>query len=78
MLEDRIKRGIPVIDYVADSNTGFMTEIGRFYDGNGRSHSMPIRWHIPKNQYNLDQVFQIAEKLDVSYTHAMREGCPDY
>jgi len=55
VLEDRAKRGLPVIDHNVDSDTGFLVEIGRFYDGSG-SHSIPIRLHIPKKQYNLDRV----------------------
>lgn len=43
MLGDRTKRDLPVVDYVVDSNTGSMAEIGRLHDGNGRSHSVPIR-----------------------------------
>jgi hypothetical protein len=78
VLEDRTKRGLPVIDYSVDSINGFMAEIGRFYDGNGRSHSMPIRWHIPKDEYNLEQALQIAERLDIRYRNIMRETCPDY
>lgn len=77
-LEDRTNRGLPIIDYSIDFDMGFLAEIGRFYDANGRSHNMPIRWHIPKKQYTLDQVFQIAEKLDIRYKNIMQETCPDY
>lgn len=78
VLEDKTKRGLPVIEIKIDDTVGVMAENGRFYDGNGRGHVIPIRWYFPKNKYNLDQVSTFGDKLDSRYKAIMEETCPDY
>ena len=41
---DKTKRGLPVVENSIDENVGLLAEKGRFYDGNGRGHVVPIRW----------------------------------
>jgi hypothetical protein len=78
ILEDKTKRGLPVIENKIDDTYGVVAEKGRFYDGNGRGHVIPIRWYFPKNMYSLDQVCVFADKLDSRYKTIMEETCPDY
>jgi hypothetical protein len=78
VLEDRTKRGLPVIEISMDASLGLMTEKGRFYDANGRGHVMPIRWYFPKEGYALKQVCKFADKLDNRYKAIMGDTCPDY
>lgn len=78
VLEDKTKRGLPVVDNNIDEKVGVMAEKGRFYDGNGRGHVIPIRWHFPKDDYSLDQVCIFGDKLDKRYKEIMEDTCPDY
>ena len=78
VLEDRTKRGLPVIEISIDASIGLKTDRGRFYDANGRGHVMPIRWYFPKESYTLAQVCKLADKLDNRYKAVMEDTCPDY
>jgi hypothetical protein len=78
VLEDRTKRGLPVVENNIDESVGLMVEKGRFYDGNGRGHVVPIRWYFPKESYTLEQVCKFADTLDNRYRAIMEETCPDY
>lgn len=78
ILEDKTKWGLPVVENKIDDNLGVVAENGRFYDGNGRGHVIPIRWYFPKNQFSLDQVRLFGEKLDPRYKAIMDETCRDY
>ena len=40
---DKTKRGLPVVENSIDESVGLLAEKGRFYDGNGRGHVVPIR-----------------------------------
>jgi len=42
VVEDRTKRGLPVIEKSVDDNVGVTVEKGRIYDANGRGHVMMI------------------------------------
>jgi hypothetical protein len=77
-LEDRTKRGLPVVENNIDESVGLMAEKGRFYDGNGRGHVVPIRWYFPKENYTLEQVCKFGDTLDNRYKTIMEETCPDY
>jgi len=78
ILEDKTKRGLPVIENEIDDTHKVMADKGRFYDGNGRGHVIPIRWYFPKNISSLEQVRVFADKLDSRYKAIMEETCPDY
>ena len=78
VVEDKTKRGLPVIENTIDDNIGVMTEKGRFYDATGRGHVVPIRWYFPKEKYRLDQVYNFADKLENRYRVIMEDTCPDY
>ena len=78
VLEDKTKRGLPVIESTIDPSTGLLAERGRFYDSNGRGHVMPVRWYFPKEKYTLAQVCEFADKLDNHYRTIMEDTCPDY
>jgi len=78
VVEDKTKRGLPVVENNIDDNIGVMTEKGRFYDANGRGHVVPIRWYFPKENYTLEQVCKFADSLDSRYRAIMEDTCPDY
>lgn len=78
MVEDKTKRGLPVVESSIDDNVGLMAEKGRFYDGNGRGHVVPIRWSFPKENYTIEQVLKFADTLDNRYRAIMEDTCPDY
>jgi hypothetical protein len=78
MVEDKTKRGLPVVESSIDDNVGLIAEKGRFYDGNGRGHVVPIRWSFPKESYTLEQVLKFADILDNRYKAIMEDTCPDY
>jgi len=55
VVEDKTKRGLPILENSIDDNIKVMTKKGRFYDANGRGHVVPIRWCFPKENYTLEQ-----------------------
>ncbi len=78
IVEDKTKRGLPVLENSIDDKVGLVTEKGRFYDANGRGHIIPIRWHFPKQNYTFEQVCKFADTLDSRYRAIMEDTCPDY
>jgi hypothetical protein len=38
VVEDKTKRGLPVLESSIDDNAGIKVDMGRFYDANGRGH----------------------------------------
>jgi hypothetical protein len=76
VVEDKTKRGLPVVENSIDDTLGLLTEKGRFYDANGRGHVVPIRWYFPKDSHSLDQVCKFADKLENRYKTMMEETCP--
>jgi hypothetical protein len=78
IVEDKTKRGLPVVESSIDDNVGLLAEKGRFYDGNGRGHVVPIRWSFPKENYTFEQVLKFADTLDNRYKAIMQDTCPDY
>ena len=78
IVEDKTKRGLPVLENSIDGNVGLVAEKGRFYDGNGRGHVVPIRWYFPKENYTFEQVLKFADTLDNRYRAIMEDTCPDY
>jgi hypothetical protein len=75
---DKTKRGLPVVENSIDESVGLLAEKGRFYDGNGRGHVVPIRWYFPKDKYTLEKVCEFADTLDIHYRAIMEETCPSY
>jgi hypothetical protein len=78
IVEDKTKRGLPVVESSIDDNVGLIAEKGRFHDGNGRGHVVPIRWSFPKEGYTFEQVLKFADTLDNRYRAIMEDTCPDY
>ncbi|HEY7227491.1 MAG TPA: hypothetical protein VH481_05135 [Nitrososphaeraceae archaeon] len=78
VLEDRTRRGLPIVENSMDTEIGLRTDIGRVYDANGRGHVMPIRWYFPKETYTLEQVCKFGDNLDNRYKDIMEDTCPDY
>ena len=78
IVEDKTKRGLAVVESRIDDNVGLLAEKGRFYDGNGRGHVVPIRWSFPKENYTFEQVLKFADTLDNRYRAIMEDTCPDY
>ena len=78
VVEDKTKRGLPVVENNIDDKIGVITEKGRFYDANGRGHVVPIRWYFLKENYTLEQVCKFADSLDSRYRAIMEDTCPDY
>lgn len=78
IVEDKTKRGLAVVESSIDDNVGLLVEKGRFYDGNGRGHVVPIRWSFPKENYTFEQVLKFADTLDNRYRAIMEDTCPDY
>ena len=78
IVEDKTKRGLAVVESSIDDNVGLLAEKGRFYDGNGRGHVVPIRWSFPKENYTFEQVLKFADTLDNRYRAIMEDTCPDY
>lgn len=78
VVEDKTKRGLPVLENSIDQDVGLTADKGRFYDANGRGHVVPIRWYFPKEKYTLDQVYNFADKLENRYRAIMDLTCPDY
>jgi hypothetical protein len=76
VVEDKTKRGLPLVESSIDDN--IIAEKGRFYDGNGRGHLVPIRWYFPKENYTFEQVLKFADTLDNRYRVIMEDTCPDY
>jgi hypothetical protein len=75
---DKTKRGLPVVENSIDDSVGVLAEKGRFYDGNGRGHVVPIRWYFPKDKYTLEKVCEFADTLDIHYRTIMEDTCPNY
>ncbi|MDQ5868623.1 MAG: hypothetical protein M3530_02720 [Thermoproteota archaeon] len=46
VVEDKTKRGLPVLENSINDNVGLIAEKGRFYDANNRGHVVSIRWHF--------------------------------
>lgn len=67
VVEDKTKRGLPVVENNIDDNIGVITDKGRFYDANGRGHVVPIRWYFPKENYTL-QYFPFPSFSSLSYS----------
>lgn len=67
-----------MVESSIDDNISLLAEKGRFYDGNGRGHIVPIRWSFPKEKYAFEQVLKFADKLDNRYKTIMEDTCPDY
>ena len=78
IVEDKTKRGLAVVESSIDDNVGLLAEKGRFYDGNGRGHVVPIRWSFPKENYTFEQVLKFADTIDNRYRAIMEDTCPDY
>ena len=78
IVEDNTKRGLPVVESSIDDNVELIAEKGRFYDGNGRGHVVPIRWYFPKENYTFEQVLKFAGTLDNRYRAIMEDTCPDH
>lgn len=78
IVEDRTKRGLPVVESAIDNNVGVMAEKGRFYDANGRGHVISIRWYFPKVNSTFERVCKFGDALDDHYKAIMEETCPDY
>jgi len=76
VVEDKTKRGLPVLENSIDDNIGLIAEKGRFYDANGRGHVVPMRWYFPKDRYSLDEVCKFADILDNRYRAIMEDTCP--
>lgn len=76
IVEDKTKRGLAVIENSLDGD--IVADKGRFYDGNGRGHTVPIRWYFPKENYTLEKVCKFADALDSRYRAIMEDTCPDY
>jgi hypothetical protein len=76
VVEDKTKRGLPVVENSVDEN--IIAEKGRFYDANGRGHVVPIRWYFPKENHTYEQVCKFADALDSRYRAIMEDTCPDY
>jgi hypothetical protein len=76
VVEDKTKRGLAVIE--SSSEGDILADKGRFYDGNGRGHVVPIRWYFPKKEYTLEKVCKFADGLDSRYRVIMEDTCPDY
>jgi len=76
IVEDKTKRGLPVLEVSIHDSVGLSAEKGRFYDANGRGHVVPIRWYFPNDSYGLEQVCKFADKLENRYKTIMEETCP--
>ena len=76
IVEDKTKRGLPVVEISIDDSVGLSAEKGRFYDANGRGHVVPIRWYFPNDSDGLEQVCKFADKLENRYKTIMEETCP--
>ena len=60
VVEDKTKRGLPVIENSIDDNIRVMTEKGRFYDANGRGHIGPIRLVLSQGKLQFGASMQIC------------------
>jgi hypothetical protein len=78
VIEDRTKRGLPVLEQSVDDTFGLVADKGRLYDANGRGHIVSIRWYLPKQKYTLEQIYQFGESLDSRYRAIMELTCPNY
>lgn len=78
IVEDKTKRGLPVIENSIDESINLVADKGKFYDGNGRGHIVPIRWYFPKEKYTFEQVCKFSDTLDTRYRAIMEDTCPDY
>ena len=78
VVEDKTKRGLPVLENSIDDKFGIVTDKGRFYDANGRGHVVPIRWYFSKENHTFEQVCKFADALDSRYRAIMEDTCPDY
>lgn len=76
VVEDKTKRGLTVVENSLDGDV--MADKGRFYDGNGRAHVVPIRWYFPKKNYTFEQTYNFAEAFNSRYKAIMEDTCPDY
>jgi hypothetical protein len=78
IVEDKTKRGLQVVENSIDESIKLVSDKGKFYDGNGRRHVVPIRWYFPKENYTFEQVCKFADTLDNRYRAIMEDTCPDY
>ena len=78
IVEDKTKRGLQVVENSIDESIKLVADKGKFYDGNGRGHVVPIRWYFPKENYTFEQVCKFSDTLDNRYRAIMEDTCPDY
>ena len=77
VLADKTKRGLTVQETAPDERLGVGAEMGIIHDMEGIGHRVAIRWHFPKERFDLGTVLVHAMAMEEKYT-AMRElTCPD-
>ena len=77
ILEDKTKRGLDVREYNIDEKYGVRAEKGMIYDMDGNGHTVAIRWHFPRANYQLEDIVKIAEEIDAKYKAIREITCPD-
>ena len=60
VVEDKTKRGLPVVENNIDDNIGAITEKGRFYDANGRGHVVPYKMVLSQGKLHFGASVQIC------------------
>ena len=77
IMEDKTKRGLTVKERSIDEKLNVEAEKGMIHDMDGIGHWVPIRWFIPKNQYDLEKVLVHAEAMEKKYKDLRELTCPD-
>lgn len=77
ILYDKTKRGLEIKDTIIEEQTGITSERGIIYDMDGRGHKVAIKWLYPKAKFNLEDVVEIAERMEKKYREIRELTCPD-
>lgn len=77
IVDDRTKRGLTVRETSIDEKSGVLADKGMIHDMDGIGHLVVIRWHFPKNRYDLTKVVEHAEAMEKRYAELRELTCPD-
>lgn len=77
LLEDKTKRGLPIIERSMDENFGTEAEKGMIHDMDGIGHKVGIRWYFPKSKFSFEDVLKKAMEMEERYRKIREETCPD-
>ncbi|MEM4311679.1 MAG: hypothetical protein QXX95_04755 [Nitrososphaerales archaeon] len=73
ILEDKTKRGLPIIK--VEEYEGIKEEKGRIYDSQGKGYWVTVRWYYSKEK-DYNEVKRKAYEMEEKYRKIREETCP--